>query len=149
MAGAVVLLGAAGKIFYRRLADAARRSRTRSSFLRLDALDADRAAHRDDDLLADCKAEAGAAEAAVDAGIDLREFAEQFLARFRRDADAGVPDLEPQPRLLALALSDEGRASRSPRSVNLTALPSRLMRTWRSRFTSAFTQSGHASSRLA
>ena len=79
-----------------------------------DALDADRAAHGGDDLLADGKAEAGAAEAPVDAGIDLREFAKEFLSRLIRNADACVPDLEAQMRRLADRLAGDERESPNP-----------------------------------
>ena len=54
--------------------------------------DANFSTHLLDDALADREAEAGAAIAAVDRGIDLQEFAEQAPDPVRRNADAGVGD---------------------------------------------------------
>src|SRR5690606_13585681 len=53
-------------------------------------LDGDGAAHEFDDLAADGEAQAGAAEPAVGATIDLREALEDRRARLFGDADAGV-----------------------------------------------------------
>ena len=58
------------------------------------ALQRDAAAHALDDALGDAEPQAGAAIAARNAVVGLLEFAEDPLARFRRDADAGVADQE-------------------------------------------------------
>ena len=64
--------------------------------LALLALDPDRPAELLRDALADGKAEAGAAEAPRDGGIDLGERAEQTRHALRVDACAGIGHLEPQ-----------------------------------------------------
>jgi hypothetical protein len=70
-------------------------------------------------------------------GRGAREGLEDARRARRRDARAGVFDLEDAPsRALA------GAKAHSPARVNLTALPSRLMRIWRSRFSSAAPAAG-------
>ena len=91
------------------------------------ALDADRPAHRLDELLADHEPEPGAPGAPL---AGLGERAEEPRAILGGDADALVGDREASaPRVDA--------ERHSPASVNLIALPTRLPSTWRSRIASA------------
>src|SRR5262249_42892545 len=62
------------------------------------ALHADLAVEQLDQVLADRQAQTGAAEAARGGRVGLRERAEQPGDLLGRDADAGVLDLEAQPR---------------------------------------------------
>jgi hypothetical protein len=94
---------------------------------------ADGAAHQLDDPLADRKPQAGAAIQPGGRGVGLGECVEQPLLRGRLDADAGVAHLEAQPVLGALVADPAHLIETEPRSVNLTALPTRLPRIWRSR----------------
>ncbi len=55
-------------------------------------IDADRAMHQIDQLLADGKAQPRTAEAARGRGIDLAEMMEQAALGLGRNADAGVAD---------------------------------------------------------
>ena len=82
----------------------------------------------------DGQAEAGAAEAARHRAVGLVERLEQAVQRVRRDADAGVGDLDAHRRRRRPPLPRvDSRSVTPPRSVNLTALPSRLISTCRSR----------------
>ncbi len=91
-------------------------------------------AHQLDQALGDGQAEAGAAEAAGRGGVGLRERLEQRVGLLRRECRCRCR----APRTAASPRRPTPRPARrvtatSPRSVNLTALPSRLMSTWRSR----------------
>ena len=95
---------------------------------------------------ADRQAQTGAAVFAAGAGIGLLERLEDDALLFRRDADAGVGDLErdtvgalPQRRMVACGQPARPRAMRSrtlPCSVNLNAFDSRFFRTCCRRFES-------------
>ena len=99
------------------------------------ALDADLAAHQLDELLRDGQAEPGAAVAARGRAVGLGERLEQP----RRCASGAMPmpvsrDLEAHAaRARRCRSSTRAATTTSPRSVNLTALPTRLISTWRSR----------------
>ena len=98
------------------------------------------AAHQVGQHLADRQAQAGAA-ARRRAGVGAaREGLEDALDLVGGDAGAGVLDLEHAPS----RARSSTRNSTCPTCVNLTALPSTLMRIWRSRFSSARTTSGSA-----
>ena len=104
-------------------------------------IDADLAAHGFDQALGDGQAQARAAEFAGMAGIGLDEFLEDFLALLRRHADAGVAHFEAQE--VASRPSDIATSTQTPPfSVNLTALPTRLVSTWRRRTSSMRMVSG-------
>ena len=102
-----------------------------------------RAAHHLDQLLRDREAEAGAAVAARCRAVGLREGLEQAGALRLADADAGVAHGEQQRRRAAPDRRCTSIAT-SPRSVNLMALPSRLISTWRSRCGSPRTAAGRS-----
>ncbi len=72
------------------------------------ALDADLAVHPLHQLAADVQAQTGAAVAAGGRGIRLRELLEHARQQDGRDADAGVPHLEPvaRPRALLVHAGD-------------------------------------------
>ena len=95
---------------------------------------ADRPAHQLDELAADREAESGAAVAARRAAVGLGEAVEdRRLALGRRcrcrcRARRGGPVRASASRSRTLA-----SITTSPRSVNLTALPTRLVSTWRRR----------------
>ena len=97
--------------------------------------DDDRAAHSAwRQALRDHQAQAAAAEQARRIGVGLREGREQPAQRRRRDAGAGILDLDRQTPTRPRA-PQPGRpaASHGPPSVNLSALPIRLSSTWRRR----------------
>jgi len=78
------------------------------------AVDTDLPAHQGDDALADDQAKASAAVHPGGRGIGLRERGEQLRETFRRDADAGIDDLEAQRMrgaVLAVLLDAQGDAT--------------------------------------
>ena len=91
------------------------------------------------ELAADREAEAGAAVLAAGAGVGLLEGLEDDLLLLRRDADAGVGDLEgddrrrvPQDRMVRRSSRSAARETLSrtpPCSVNLKAFESRFFST--------------------
>ena len=91
-------------------------------------------AHQLDQLARDGEPEAGAAEAPRHRSVGLLEGAEQAVQRGLLDADPGVDHLDPHRRRSRRATSRvERRSVTPPALVNLTALPSRLISTCRSR----------------
>ena len=97
-----------------------------------------RAAHRLGEPAADREAEARPAVPPRDRRVGLAERLEQPVHPVRRDADAGVADLDRRsstgPRRRASApASPSTDSTTSPCSVNLTAFDSRLRTIWRSR----------------
>ena len=104
------------------------------------AVHADLAAHQPDQLPADRQPQPGAAVLAGGGGIGLAERAEDLRLGLLRDADAGVGDLEAQLSLARRCART--RTMTSPRSVNLMALPTRLISTWRRRIGSPRTAAG-------
>ena len=105
------------------------------------AFHADLAAHQFRQLLADGQPQPGAAELAGDGRVHLREAFEQPVEPFGRDADAGVADGESHLDVAGVAgigafdgvRHVETRTTTSPREVNLMALLTRFISTWRSR----------------
>ena len=79
-----------------------------------------------------------------DGSVGLHERLEQLRLRLGRHADAGVGDLEAQEDAVRTGLVDcATRTMISPAAVNLTALPSRLVSTCRTRPGSPSTVCGH------
>ena len=92
------------------------------------ALDPDASAHQLDQRGGDRQAEPGAAEPARGRAVGLRERLEDRARFSARNADAGVAHREAQPRRgrRSARFSRDRDSDTSPRSVNLTALPTRL-----------------------
>jgi hypothetical protein len=106
-----------------------------------DALGPDLPAHQFDQLLADRGPEAGAAETARHRGVGLGERVEDRLQALRGDADAGVLHGKVQHAVLLFGAQANGAGV-----VNLIALSSRLVRTWRMRSSSPRKLVGRAGS---
>ena len=108
------------------------------------ALDADRAAHQLDELPTDREPEPRAAETARGAAVRLREALEDLGLALRRDADATAT------RTVACVGVSDARVSivTEPASVNLMALPTRFISTWRTRTGSPWRRSGSRGSML-
>ena len=84
-------------------ADAEVRAEVEPASLPRYAVDAKFASHHANQVVTDGQAQAGAAEAAAGRGIGLRERLEEPLQLLRRDADAGVANLEAQPDRIGIA----------------------------------------------
>ncbi len=94
----------------------------------------DLAAHQRHQALRDREPQPRPAVAPAGGAVGLDEGLEQARLQRRLDADAGVAHLElHDARSAALDSSSVTRSTTSPCSVNLTALPTRFVSTWRSR----------------
>ena len=92
----------------------------------------------------DREAEPGAAEPPRGRRVGLGERLEQLRELLGRDADAGVAHLDAQQRDAVVGALGRRRAPRPRRAaVNLIALASRLVSTWRSRCSSPRSVAGH------
>ena len=107
------------------------------------ALHPDPSAHHGHQPRGDGQAKAGAAESPAGRRVGLDECVEDGSLPVARDADSRVPDGEMQQQLICRpSIPRRTCTSTSPVSVNLMALPTRLIRTWRSRPGSPSTRSG-------
>ena len=116
--------------------------RERRAVARPVALGPHRAAHQLGEALADREAQPGAAVLARGRRIGLAERLEQPADGLGGQADAGVAHRERELRRRCLPAPRVTVSTTSPRSVNLTALTSRLSRICRSRVTSPLTAGG-------
>lgn len=106
------------------------------------AFDGDVAAHEAGEALGDRQAEAGAAVFAGGGEVGLVKGLEDALKGLAWDAQAGVGDDEAEgPAAVAVGVAEASSQTR-PRVVNLTALPSRLVRIWPRRVRSVSMASG-------
>ena len=107
------------------------------------ALDPDAAAEHLDQRPADRQAEAGASELAGRRAVRLAERLEDERVLLGRDADAGIGDRKVHQRVVVvLRPSIPTVTVTPPLRVNLIALATRLIRTWRSRPWSPTSASG-------
>ena len=97
------------------------------------AVDTDRAPHGGGETLGDGQTQARAAVLARGRVVRLRKRLEQASLGVRRDANARVRDAMRSSVVSAVTSSSVVRTTTSPCEVNFTALPTRLVRIWRSR----------------
>ena len=93
----------------------------------------DLAGHQIDQLLADRQAQAGASVFSRGRGVHLGERLKQTRPGLFGNADAGIGDFKMRTTWVSLSDSLVTRTSIPPCGVNLTALQTKFVSTWRNR----------------